>query len=170
MSDENLTLSPALYEELSAIIESLKSFQAKVFRSNASNPTTGFDDFCRRLVQRRFSNRSIACEHYTEDARTKVVCIVSREHLDETYPFWYTFHRRQAAFLKASEESYVLIGCKSEEHILRIVFSRFENLLARMAGPDGQGRWQIRIKRDNGRYILLLKGGVESADLTDCCL
>ena len=101
--------------------------------------------------------RTRAC-YSSPDESVIVICTVSKEHsaAANREVYWFTFHSHQRASLKASEHSYLALGCGSLEKLLLIPFETLEPWL------DGLGRtqrndrmsWHVRINVEGSELKL----------------
>ena len=108
--------------------------------------------------------RTRAC-YSSPDESVIVICTVSKEHsaAANRLVYWFTFHSHQRASLKASEHSYLALGCGSLKKLLLIPFETLEPWL------DGLGRtqrndrmsWHLRINVEGSELKLNRKKGFD---------
>jgi hypothetical protein len=154
----------ALQSEYVGNVDDVVAINANEF--DGANPRTDLDDFCRKFVETKFARPQGRCEQSTNGGQTKVICIVSKEHLDTIWPFFFTFRKEQVVSLKESRDSYVVVGLKSSDNILRIPGDTFEKVLDQIGERQAGGIWDIHIRIENSRYVLRLKNGRTPLDLT----
>ena len=131
-----------------------------------------FHDECIKRVQTHLNQplvkktRSI---YSSPDGALLVCCMVSREHGSEgTGTYWFAFHPHQKESLSAARESYVALGCGSEERILLVptsdVLSWLEGL--NTTTRDDRSYWHISVFEEDGQFTLHRKKGFERIPLT----
>lgn len=105
----------------------------------------------------------------SSDDSIAVICKVSKEHTrNEQKWYWFAFHPHQRDFLINRKQGYVAFGCGTDENILLIPATGFIPLLDNMNVTERGDRyyWHVHISDDAGKYLLHLKGGMDSIILT----
>ena len=121
-----------------------------------------------KSLGRNLLKRSRA-KYSTPDGSLAVNCVVSKEHDPESQPnYWFAFHPHQKEFLLASENSYVAFGCGSEDQLLLIPFSGFEQWLDGLWVTESEDRfyWHVVIYREEGGFVLHRKKGEDRISLS----
>lgn len=131
-----------------------------------------FHDACIDRIQKHLGvalvKRSRAA-FLTPDDSLRVVCAVSREHTRANVPsYWFAFHPHQQEFLAAGPQSYLALGCGSEEQLLLIPYGDFARWLDGMNETVGEDREykHISISRVGDRFELVRRQGVPRVDLS----
>lgn len=87
----------------------------------------------------------------------RLTCIVSKEYVRSgSIRYWYAFHPVQRNFLKEAKNSYIALGCGSEEEIVLMPFSTFDEQLAEMRTTESNERyyWHVEIFKKDKVYLL----------------
>lgn len=99
----------------------------------------------------------------------RVVCAVSKRHeAQNRYSYWFAFHPHHKEFLEKSDNSFVILGCGSEETVLAIPFSDVEGWLQDLWTTERENRmyWHIRIHEVDGELLLDRRKEVGRVDVT----
>lgn len=102
------------------------------------------------------------------DDTVLLVCLVSKVHSRARQRrCWFAFRSTHRSFLAQSENSYVVLGCGSEEITLLIPLADFENWLEEMHVTDIDGRiyWHVGINLSNSQLLLQRKKGAKRISL-----
>jgi hypothetical protein len=97
-----------------------------------------------------------------------VMCTISKEYTNGGLHYWYALHAYQRTNLASAKRAYVALGCGSDEAILLVPFADFEKWLEGMSITKKEDKcfWHVHIYNENGKYMLRLKPGYASVDLT----
>jgi hypothetical protein len=109
----------------------------------------------------------------TSNKNLAIICAVSKEYDSIKSPnYWYAFYPHQQSKLESYKEAYVVLGCGSADHILKIPFKVFNSLLGGMHQTHRNGTfyWHISIFDENGKYVLHRKKGFDKVNLTQYLL
>lgn len=134
-------------------------------------PPSKFHALCIHAVEKKSGfelQKQTRSSYATANGQIGVVCSISRQHSNNTGPFyWFGFRPEQAELLKGYKESYLVLGCGSEKNILKIPFRDVEPWTKQMNATEHPFYyWHIRITHEKGHYTLHLKGKGEKVDLT----
>lgn len=112
--------------------------------------------------------------YQTYDHKTTVVCLTSRKRDKGRYlEYWFGLRVNQKDALESVEESYLALGCGSENKIILIPFADFTNWLDDMSTTgDAQHirHWHITIIEKQNSFMLRLKAGRQNVNLTEYVL
>lgn len=131
-----------------------------------------FNDQCIARIEKHLGKRLVKrskIKFATPDESLAVVCAVSKEYDRSSQPYyWYAFHPHQEQFLKDAHESYVALGCGSEERLLLIPLADFEQWLPGMNVTHKEDRfyYHIQVTEEGGRLYLVRKKGQPKIELT----
>ena len=84
-----------------------------------------------------------------------IVCLVSRAY-DEDSGFWFSFHNHSKEKLLKVENSYLCLGCGSENSILMIPIQDIMQWLDKLGTTESKGRFyhHLRIKKRNDKFLI----------------
>jgi len=110
-------------------------------------------------------------KYATPDNRLRIVCLISSERDTDKNPyFWFGFRAKQKEFLEGAQESYVALGCGSENLILLIPYSKFCEWLNYMSSTGAAKNiihWHVIVMREKGSLMLRLKLGCPKVNITE---
>ncbi len=102
------------------------------------------------------------------DGTLSLVCLVSKVHTRVGHNrYWFAFRPAQQEFLEETDNSFIALGCGSEEIVLLIPYFEFKNWLPDMNITEMNGRfyWHIEIYAAENKLVLHRKRGVKHVDL-----
>jgi hypothetical protein len=105
----------------------------------------------------------------TADGGFAVICAVSKSHnLRGQTSFWFAFHPYYKDFLDKSPNSFLVLGCGSEAHILAIPYSELLAWLDDLWITELEDRmyWHIRLRFEQNRFYLDRKRERGRLDIT----
>ncbi len=166
------------YTELHRQVENNKADQGDIDEDelidDQQNPVHDFTDACLEHIRDYIKKpliRLSRAKYTTHDSQTKIVCLVSSErNLGRRAEYWFGFRVKQKEFMESAQESFVALGCGSQELIVLIPYSKFRIWLDNMSktGQDDQVKhWHIVIIKENGRLMLRLKSDSPNINITD---
>jgi hypothetical protein len=105
----------------------------------------------------------------SSDGAFAVVCAVSREYSSGgSTGYWFAFHKKNQEALAVAKKPYVVFGCGTSDQILLIPLEEFRKWLDGMNVTETENRfyWHVSIFRENGKFVLHRKKGMDRIDLT----
>lgn len=147
--------------------------------SEPASPKSGqaaLREACAARIEAHFKHHLVKRSHATyesPDGHLRVVCLVSREHLNnERRNFWFGFHPHQREFLAGANEAIVALGCGSEARLLVIPFSAFDKWVEGMGTTHNERaeHWHVLVFRDGEKLVLHRRRGQRRIDLTEYLL
>jgi hypothetical protein len=135
-----------------------------------------FRDACAIKVQKHLGQplikRSLAVYSST-DEKLAVICINSREYKKpKRSGYWFAFHPHQRELLQNHKQTFVALGCGSQDAVLLVPGATFVKWLERFHITELEDRlyWHVRIDKDKEEYLLRVKKGAEAVRLTEYLL
>jgi len=135
-----------------------------------------FRDACAARVQKHLGQplvkRSLAV-YSSPDEELAVVCINSREYKKSKHSgYWFAFHPHQRDLLQNHKQTFVALGCGSQDAILLIPGPKFIKWLERFHITELEDRfyWHVRVDKDKDGYLLRVKKGAEAVRLNEYLL
>jgi hypothetical protein len=101
------------------------------------------------------------------DGSVGIVCVVSREHDAERRPnYWFSFHPYQQEALASVSESYLALGCATEDRVLLVPWETVRKVLPRMwqTHRDGRSYWHLVIDRRTDGFFARTRAGSDEVD------
>ncbi len=135
-----------------------------------------FRDACAARVQKHLGQplvkRSLAV-YSSPDENMAVVCINSREYKkSKTSGYWFAFHPHQRDLLQNHKQTFVALGCGSQDAVLLIPGATFVTWLERFHKTELEDRfyWHVRVDKDKDGYLLRVKKGAQAVKLNEYLL
>ena len=105
----------------------------------------------------------------SSDDKIAVICLNSKRYeKGKNSGYWFGFHRHQKATLEKYDSGYIAFGCGSADTILSIPVNDFAAWVdsLNITEMDDRFYWHVQISEISGKYLLRLKTGKPSVDLT----
>ncbi|MCU5081279.1 hypothetical protein OB985_27500 [Bacillus cereus] len=116
------------------------------------------NDLCIEKISKKLKVSLIKqgrCIYSSPDNNYHVVCIVSKSYKRKNLlRYWYAFRTAQKEFLEETEQSYIALGCGSDESILLIPYSIFESYLNFFSKTEKGNRyyWHVEAYQKNNTF------------------
>ena len=118
-------------------------------------------------LNRSFVKRSRTA-YSTSNQDVSFSCAVSKKYnKGGRVLYWFAFHLHQKQFLEKAKESYVALGCGTENKLLMISFGEFVGWLDSLHTTELEDRlyWHISIAEEQEKLVLLTKKGFSRISL-----
>ena len=105
----------------------------------------------------------------SSDGSTLVRCLVSKAHEKPgRVLYWFSFHPHQREELQESADAWVALGCGSDETVLLVPFSDFDEWVDGMNATDRDDRlyWHVQVYVAADSYVLHRKKAEGHVDVT----
>lgn len=99
----------------------------------------------------------------------RIVCVVSKRYpRKNSVRYWYAFHPAYMEFFEESQESYIIFGCGSADHIITIPYNTFSKYMygLRETTKKNKKYWHVEIIQLENRFYLYLSKTKENIDVT----
>ena len=179
-------LAPREFTKLDEIVEivfftaeEVKYNEPEALPDNEISLSTAYASFTDACIVRIEKHMNISLikrsrvSYSDPDNHFQLVCLVSKLHLRTTQNgSWFAFRPPQKEFLEQSSNSYIALGCGSEENVLLIPYVEFAQWITDMNITEQGDRfyWHIEIYISDGNYVLHRKRGSKTIRLSSFLL
>lgn len=145
---EDLQLENDISEEINSSLEN----------KNPKSHKDEINDLCIEKISKKLNVSLIKqgrCTYASPDNKYHVVCIVSKCYERKNLlRYWYAFRTAQKEFLEEIEQSFIALGCGSDESILLIPYSIFESYLNFFSKTVKENRyyWHVEVYHKNNTF------------------
>lgn len=155
-------------------VKYVETDQAQVLEDEAileSSTRSSFSDSCIKRIEDYLNQPLVKRSrvlYSSPDNSLFLVCLVSKVYTRAGHNrYWFAFRPTHVDFLAQSKNSFVALGCGSEEIIVLIPFSDFEKWLNDMhsTGVEGRVYWHVEINAIDSKLMLHRKKGAKLIDL-----
>ena len=123
-----------------------------------------FRDACAIRVQKHLGQPLVkrsSAVYSSPDENLAVICINSREYKKKAHRsgFWFAFHPHQRELLENHKQTFLALGCGSEDAVLLVPGMKFIQWLERFHETELEDRfyWHVRVDSDKEGYSLRVK-------------